>query len=41
MTDGLGALLALLVVVAPLGLAWWLLARGLQARRRRHGKMPR
>jgi hypothetical protein len=41
MTDGLGVLLALLAVVAPLLVAWWLLARGRQTGRKRHGKMPR
>lgn len=41
MRDWVGVLLALLAVVAPLGLAWWLLARGLQAGRKRRGKIPR
>ena len=41
MSDWVGVLLALLAIVAPLVLAWWLLARGLQPRRKRHGKMPR
>jgi hypothetical protein len=41
MSDWLGALLALLAVVAPLVIASWLLARGIQAGRKRHGKIPR
>lgn len=41
MSDWLGVLLALLAIVAPLGLAWWLLARGRQAGHKRHGKIPR
>ncbi|WP_374678352.1 hypothetical protein [Piscinibacter sp.] len=41
MSDWVGVVLALLAIVAPLVLAWWLLARGLQAGRKRHGKMPR
>jgi len=41
MSDWVGVLLALLAVVAPLGLAWWLLARALQAGRKGRGKIPR
>ncbi len=40
MSDWVGALLALLAIVAPLFIAWWLLARGIQPRGKRHGKIP-
>lgn len=38
MSDGTAVLLALLAVVLPLLLAWWLLARGVK---RRRGKILR
>ena len=41
MSDWLGVLLALLAIVAPLLMAWWLVARGIKAGSTRHGKIPR
>jgi hypothetical protein len=41
MSDEVGALLALLAIVAPLLIAGWLLAGGIKAGRKRHGKIPR
>ena len=41
MSDWVGVLLALLVIVAPLVMAWWLVARGIKVKRRRRGNIPR
>lgn len=45
MSDVAGVLLALLAIVGPLVLAWWMVARGVKGRQgkpeRRHGKIPR
>ena len=40
MSDCLGVLLALLALVLPLVIAWWLLAGGMQAGRKWRGKIP-
>lgn len=40
MSDGVGALLALLAIVVPLVIAWWLLARRSRPASKRRGKIP-